>query len=84
VYTNDSDLAAAAVHAGVLRDGERGLITITVMAGNESYSASSRNGVSSQSYGPWGGGFRVARADSDRPTILRTGPVNPVSRNAIQ
>jgi hypothetical protein len=61
VYTDDSSLAAAAVHAGVLRPGERGVVRVTILSGRESYEGSARNGVRSASYQRWPGSFRVDR-----------------------
>jgi hypothetical protein len=62
VYTHDSTLGAAAVHAGVLRPGERGVVRVTwVDTLNVAFNGSERNGVESQSYGPWPVGFRFSR-----------------------
>ena len=46
LYTDDSSLAAAAVHAGVLADGQKGVVKVTVLPGADNYQASDRNGVS--------------------------------------
>ncbi len=62
VYTDDSSIAAAAVHAGVLREGERGLVKITVLPGRDRYVGSERNGIASEEYGKWDGSFRIDRA----------------------
>jgi hypothetical protein len=63
VYTSDSTLAAVAVHTGALNDGERGLVRVTfVDTLNVAFVGSERNGVWSQSYGPWPVGYRVERA----------------------
>jgi hypothetical protein len=63
VYTHDSELAAAAVHAGALRDGERGVVRVTLVDTlNVAFTGSYRNGVESESFGPWPVGFRVERA----------------------
>jgi hypothetical protein len=63
VYTGDSTLAAAAVHAGALRDGEHGVVRVTfVETLNVHFTGSHRNGVWSEDYGAWPVGFRVARA----------------------
>ena len=63
VYTADSDLGTAAVHAGVLRDGERGLVRVTVVDGaNVDFEGSDRNEVWSDSFGAYPVGYRVARA----------------------
>ncbi len=63
VYTADSTLAAAAVHAGVLAEGQRGLVRVTfVDALNIEFIGSLRNGVSSQDYPSWPTGYRIDRA----------------------
>lgn len=61
VYTDDSAIASAAVHAGLLKPGELGFLRVTITAGRPSYDASERNGVKSQAYGPWEGSFRLER-----------------------
>ncbi|MEX2172690.1 MAG: LCCL domain-containing protein [Pirellulales bacterium] len=58
-YTDDSSVAAAAVHAGVLQPGERGVVQVVILAGAAGYEGSIRNGVSTSSYGEWAGSFRV-------------------------
>jgi hypothetical protein len=63
VYTSDSTLAAVAVHAGAVREDERGVVRVTfVDTLNVSFVGSERNGVESLSYGPWPIGYRVSRA----------------------
>jgi hypothetical protein len=63
VYTHDSDLSSVAVHAGVLRDGERGIVRVTYADTlNVAFTGSERNGVWSEPFGPWPVGFRVERA----------------------
>ncbi len=61
VYTDDSQLAKAAVHAGVLAIGETGVVAVTILPGQDGYEGSTRNGVTTFSYGRYGGSFRVAR-----------------------
>jgi len=62
VYTSDSHLATIAVHMGLLKPGEKGLVRVRVLAGQKSYAGSTRNSVTSQSYGPWPASFTVERA----------------------
>jgi beta-lactamase regulating signal transducer with metallopeptidase domain len=62
VYTDDSSIAAAAVHAGILRVGERGLVKVTIVAGQDSYTGSDRHGVKSEAWQRWDGSFRIERA----------------------
>jgi hypothetical protein len=51
-YTDDSDLCAAAVHAGAI-PASGGTVTVLAEPGLESYAGSSRNGVSTSDYGKW-------------------------------
>jgi hypothetical protein len=62
VYTDDSSVARAAVHAGVLAVGETRTVTVTILPGQPSYPASTRNGVASASWGSWAGSFAFAGA----------------------
>ncbi len=64
IYTDDSSIAAAAVHAGILKDGEKGVVKITRLPGQDSYAGSTRNGVASESYGAWPGSFRLERGNA--------------------
>lgn len=62
VYTADSRLAVAAVHAGAVREGERGLVRITVVDGaSQEYAGSERNGVVSFDYATYPVAYRVER-----------------------
>jgi hypothetical protein len=62
IYTTDSDIGTAAVHAGVLKDGETGAVKITFLPGKPSYESSSRNGVTTESWGPYLQSFTIERA----------------------
>lgn len=53
VYSDDSILAVAAVHAGVLRAGETGIVTVTILPGRDRYTPSTRHGVSTLPWGQW-------------------------------
>jgi hypothetical protein len=59
VYTDDSALATAAVHAGVLAVGQKGVVKVTILPGLESYTSSASNGVVSGSWASWVGSYRV-------------------------
>jgi LCCL domain len=61
VYTDDSSIAAAAVHAGLLEPGELGFLRVTIGSGRASFAASDSHGIRSQPYGPWDGSFRLER-----------------------
>lgn len=59
VYTDDSPLAAAAVHAGLVKPGETKIVKVTILRGLKRYVGTRKNGVSSKSYGAWSGSYRI-------------------------
>jgi cysteine-rich repeat protein len=56
MYTDDSALCRAAVHAGEVPLAG-GIVRAVIAAGVSSYSGSTRNGVTSLSYGTWPGSY---------------------------
>lgn len=68
VYTLDSNLALATVHAGLLKPGQTGTVRVKILGPQAAYSASTRNGVTSMGYGLFPGSFEFVRgrAHSDR------------------
>jgi hypothetical protein len=61
VYTDDSSIGTAAVHAGLISFENGGTVTIEIRRGQSQYQASTRYGISSASYGSWGGSFVFVR-----------------------
>ena len=62
VYTGDSSICRAALHAGAItRRG--GQVTVMPEAGRSAYPGSTRNGVSSSNFGAFGSSFRFALAE---------------------
>lgn len=61
VYTGDSTLSAAAVHAGVLKPGETAVVRVRVMPPLAQYQGSIRNGVTSHDFGRFGTAYSVNR-----------------------
>jgi hypothetical protein len=61
IYTDDTSICTAAVHAGLITFASGGRVTIEIRAGQQSYAGTSRNGVSSASYGTWHGSFIFVR-----------------------
>jgi hypothetical protein len=58
VYTDDSSICTAAVHAGVITADEGGEVTFEITGGEQSYEGTEANGISSQDFGPYDGSFR--------------------------
>jgi hypothetical protein len=54
IYTSDSPISIAAVHAGILKPGESGPVIVHVIEGQSHYEGSTRNGVTTRSYGSYG------------------------------
>lgn len=59
LYTGDSNACAAAVHAGAI-PSSGGAVTVVIQPGQSSYTASTRNGITTLSYGAWTGSFSTS------------------------
>ncbi len=89
VYTDDSSVARAAVHAGVIAVGETKVLTLTVLPGRSSYVSSTRNGVTSASWGAWGGSYTFAAGGTAvtgtataKPALALSGDTRPSTLSA--
>jgi hypothetical protein len=60
VYTGDSALAAAAVHAGLVKPGESGVVRVVSVAPPPQFAGCVRNGVTSHDFGRYGSAYRLA------------------------
>ncbi|WP_338865070.1 M57 family metalloprotease [Myxococcus stipitatus] len=59
LYTDDSNACAAGVHAGAIPTSG-GTMVVTIRPGQSSYTGSTRNGITTISYGAWAGSFSVS------------------------
>ncbi len=59
IYTADSSICNAAVHAGKLTVENGGLVTIELRPGESSYKGTVRNGIKTNDYGAYGRSFVV-------------------------
>jgi hypothetical protein len=77
VYTDDSSVCTAAVHARLISLAKGGTVTIQMVDGQPSYRGSTRNGLKSNSYPAWGGSFIVLNAPGgpDDVDAVATGDV---------
>jgi hypothetical protein len=57
IYTDDSSVCAAAVHAGRITLAEGGIVTIEIYPGGSGFAGSMRNGITSAQFGAWEGAF---------------------------
>jgi hypothetical protein len=59
IYTLDSSICTAAVHAGKFALETGGPVTIELRPGESAYKGSTRNGITTNDYGPYGSSFVV-------------------------
>ena len=57
VYTDDSSVCTAAVHAGLIDFADGGRVVIEIQASLEAYDGSTANGVTTLDYASWPGSF---------------------------
>ena len=57
VYTDDSNIAKAAVLEGKCKIGEDNEVCIKIIEGKSSYGSCTKNGISTSSYGSWDGSY---------------------------
>ena len=60
VYSDDSSVCTAAIHAGVIRAAAGGPVRVTIGGAQPSFPGSERNGVTTQSWAQWPRSFTVA------------------------
>lgn len=69
IYTSDSSLNTAAVHAGLVQPGQSTVVKVTMQGPRQSYQGSTRNGVTTASYGSYGASYTIASAPSNAQVI---------------
>jgi hypothetical protein len=60
VYTGDSAIAVAAVHAGLAKPGESAVVKVVSVAPPAQFQGSTRAGVTSHDFGRYGSAYRLA------------------------
>jgi LCCL domain len=60
IYSGDSTIGAAAVHAGLLKLGETAFLKVTVVTPPEKFPGTVRNGVTSTEYGRYQYAWRLS------------------------
>jgi len=77
IYTDDSSICTAAVHAGLISFASGGTVTIAIRPGRDSFTGSTRNGVATGSWGAWGGSFVFVTPGTTTPPAPP--PATPVA-----
>ena len=73
VYTDDSSICTAAVHAGIISIKRGGAVAIEIRRGRETYGSTTRHGIKSNTYGHWGRSFVFVSSDSTQEAGNRGG-----------
>lgn len=87
VYTDDSNLCNAAIHAGAITAKDGGTVLVTWVHGQPTYVGSEKNGITTQDYGHWERSFYVQKVDatgkpsSPAPTLITAPNTAHVSCN---
>jgi hypothetical protein len=61
VYTSDSSLAQAAVHWGVLKPGQTGVVKVEIVMPPPNYVSTTRNGITSNPYGVYNAAYKILK-----------------------
>ncbi len=65
VYTLDSSLSVAAVHAGVLKPGQTGVVVVQIVPSPPNFTGTFQNGIQSQNWPQFpGGAFQVIKRNT--------------------
>ncbi len=73
-YTDDSSICTAAVHAGLITPAAGGHVLIEIRGDRKAFFGNRRNGVKSNTYGPWQGSFVFPQAALDLPGLPEPPP----------
>jgi hypothetical protein len=60
VYTGDSSLALAAVHAGLVKPEQEAILKVSVVAPPPAFQGSARHGVTSHDFGRFGSAYSLS------------------------
>jgi hypothetical protein len=59
VYTGDSQIALAAVHAGLVKPDDEAIVKVTVVTPPGQFQGCARHGVTSHDFGRFGSAYRI-------------------------
>jgi hypothetical protein len=77
IYTDDSSICTAAVHAGLITVERGGTVTIELRPGRDVYGASQRNGVTTSAYGGFHRSF-IFKSEANTGTEKEADDVTPI------
>jgi hypothetical protein len=75
IYTSDTHIPTAAVHAGVITVGQTKEVYIKVVQGLSEYAGTTRNGVTTSGYGGWDLSYQFVSAPTSYKATISPGGV---------
>ena len=75
IYTSDSYIPVAAVHAGAIAAGETKEVYIKIVEGLNDYPGTTRNGITTSGWGGWGLSYQFVSAPSSYKATASPGQV---------
>ncbi len=81
VYTADSDICRAAIHAGAI-PAEGGTVTVRLEPGRPAYRGSNQNGIQSSDYGKYSKSYAVLPSAAAAASPASSGGMNPPASGA--
>ena len=81
VYTTDSPLALAAVHAGVVPMGQSAVVKVTIVPSPNNFVGSTRNGITTEPFGQYPAAYTISRVNGAAGAAggRGRGGINPVA-----
>lgn len=61
IFTTDSSLATAAVHSGLLKVGQTGVLKVSIVPSPAGFTGSTKNGISTYDYGPYPSAYKIRK-----------------------
>jgi hypothetical protein len=61
VHTTDSTVATAAVHGGILKLGQTGIVKVTMVASPQQFIGSTQNGITSSNWGVYPAAYKISK-----------------------
>ena len=75
IYTDDSDIRTAAVHAGLLHVGHSKTLHVKTLGSQSSFTGSGRHGVTTHNYGAWAGSYEFVSCGAEPSAAPTDTPV---------
>ena len=80
IYTDNSNIVSAAMHSGIIGDGETKKVYIEILPGQQSYSSLTQNSITSYSYARYNGSYKFV-SSPNKQINTSIGDITPLIDN---